>query len=95
MSHQHYDITGDIADECKTYNEHHENVGGFSDSISRKRKKSKELSCHYRDVSRPGNYYPKHKKVDSFLDKENEREDGYSHEKRMTKSYEKKHAFVL
>ena len=58
VNHQHYDITGDIADECKTYNEHHENVGRFSNSISRKTKKSKELSCYYWDVSRSGNYYP-------------------------------------
>ena len=47
VSHQHYDITGDIADECKTYNEHHENVGGFSDSISRKRKKSKKVDSFW------------------------------------------------
>ena len=78
VSHQRDDVTGDIADECKTHNEHHEELGGPSDSISRTRKKSKE----------------KHKKVDSFSDIENERENGCSHEKRVTKPYEEKHNFV-
>ena len=42
VSHQRDDVTGDMADEYKTHDEHHGELGGPSDSISRTKKKSKE-----------------------------------------------------
>eukprot|EP00092_Neocalanus_flemingeri_P025881 GFUD01028048.1.p1 GENE.GFUD01028048.1~~GFUD01028048.1.p1 ORF type:complete len:1120 (+),score=253.78 GFUD01028048.1:169-3360(+) len=101
LNFEHPDISVNISEDCKVKQEISHYKEKDCDPYSRKRKKSRDLSAYHGDVIGVGNGSPKHKKFDHFSDKENDKDyelggenDKYSPHKRMTKSFDKKIAYV-
>jgi len=101
VNSQHNDISVKISDDCKVDLENPApSRTRDCDSYSRKRKKSRDLSFHSRDMIGASKTSPKHKKFEHFSDKENHKDydldeanTKFSPRKRMIKSEDPKRGY--
>jgi len=70
---KHNEISVDISEDCKVWQDFQDGNRNFSDNHSRKRRKSQDRSFHNGESSFPERTSPKQKKYDLHSDKENER----------------------